>query len=237
MSKLLVGFGDSWTFGSELDIPYEQSWVAQLANSLDCEFINLGTPASSRGHLVVQLFEWINLSSKYKDYKKIFMIGLTGQSRYLSYSNQLNEFVNITPNLVYRTTQPLPPPGRPPTGQPPDTVPELEDLARVTYQHTDCESWSNFVTAQTLFAFQQYCKLNQITNRYFCYFDTVDLLDYANIVDIKSIYPTSITKALTGRDYEHQTTMKHECFEGKLFHPNLLGHQRIAQILYEFLQS
>lgn len=235
MNTLLVAFGDSWTFGSELDIPHEQSWVAQLAQKLDCEFINLGTPASSRGHLVVQLFDWITQSEKYKNHKKIFMVGLTGASRYLSYSNQLNEFVNITPNLVYRSTQPEPPPGRPATGQPPDTVPELESLAQVMYQQVDCDKYQNFITAQVIFTFQQYCALESVTQRYFSYFDAIDVSEYMSMLDTKVIYPESMTRSITGADYDISKTMQHPCFAGKLFHPNIVGHQRMAQLLYETL--
>lgn len=235
MSLLLVGFGDSWTFGSELDIPHEQSWVAQLAKKLDCEFINLGTPASSRGHLVVQLFNWIGISDRYHDHKKIFMVGLTGQSRYLSYSNQLDEFVNITPNLVYRSQQPEPPPGRPPTGQPPDTVTDLEILARVTYQHVDCQSFRNFNTVQTIFIFQNYCALHDINSRYFSYFDAIDIKGYEHVIDTQTLCSESITHMMTGQDYVLPDTMSHPYFQGKLFHPNMDGHQRIAEILHETL--
>jgi len=235
MKTVLIGFGDSWTFGSELDIPHEQSWVARLAKKLDCEYLNLGTPASSRGHLVVQLFDWIKISNQYKDYKKIFMVGLTGQSRYLSYSNQLNEFVNITPNLVYRSKQPTPPPGRPPTGEPPDTVPDLEAVARVTYQHIDCAPFRNFCTAQTIFTFQNYCARHNIVSRYFSYFDAIELGNYEHVIDMQTLWPESITHSLTGQDYELPDTMTHPYFQGKLFHPNIDGHQRIAEILYATL--
>jgi hypothetical protein len=103
MKRLLVAFGDSWTFGSELHTPQFSAWPYLLANKLNAKLLNLGTPASSIGHLVVQLFQFINQIETYKEYKIMFMVGLSGRSRYLSYFNELNEFVNITPEAVYRT--------------------------------------------------------------------------------------------------------------------------------------
>ncbi len=234
MKPLLVGFGDSWTFGSELDIPQEQNWLACLGRGIGADTVNMATPASSIGHLAVQLFDFIQLGHTGQI---IFLVGLTSASRYLSYSNELNEFVNITARLVYRTTQPEPPTGRPATGQPPDVVEHMRPLADAVYLYADCEQYRSFITAQTILLFQNYCQLNNITVRFFNYFDTVDLSTYGSAINLSQIYPTTITKAITGQEYVLPDTLSNQYFAGKLFHPNHLGHQRIAEILYEFLQA
>ena len=100
MKTKIVSFGDSWTFGSELDRPQEQCWLAQLANMLNADYVNQSVPASSIGHLVVQLFDFIQ---KNKTGNQTFFVGLSGITRYLSYSNLENQFVNITPEAVYST--------------------------------------------------------------------------------------------------------------------------------------
>jgi hypothetical protein len=66
---LLVAFGDSWTFGSELDIPREDPWVKHVANTLGIEYVNMGVPASSIGHTTVQLFDFIKQYPNFEEYK------------------------------------------------------------------------------------------------------------------------------------------------------------------------
>lgn len=224
MKKLIVGFGDSWTFGSELDRPQEQSWVVQVADRMEADSVNMGTPASSIGHLTVQLFDFIQ-QYDYPGHKKVFMVGLTGLTRYLTYSNRLQEFVNITPEANYRTGNIHQ------SGRPPDVVNEFSTLAGEMYRMVECPEYNNFVATQTVFMFQEYCKQNNIDVIFFSYFDLPAL---NNIVDAGIVYPTTITQALTGQEYELPAVRNNEYFEGKLFHPNQKGHARVADILKEF---
>lgn len=231
MKQLLVAFGDSWTFGSELHTPASSSWPCIVSNKLNAELLNYGTPASSIGHLVVQLFNFIDTIYKFKDYKIIFMVGLSGQSRYLSYYENLDEFVNISTEAVYRTRDILP------TGQPPGNVEELLPYKAIHYRYVDSKKYTNFLTAQTLFAFQNYTRLNNIDSIYFSYFDQLDLSKYERLLETKSIYQNTITKAITGQEYDLPQIRDHCCFQGKLFHPNEFGHQAIANILLDFYET
>ena len=227
MKTILVGFGDSWTFGSELDRPQEQSWVVQLATKMSVDYINLGTPASSTGHLIVQLFDFIQ-RKEYADYKKVFMIGLTGSSRYLSYSNEFAEFVNITPEATYRTSNIHK------SGAPPDTAQQLTTFSSEMYKRVECEEYNKFLLTQTMFTFQQYCLQNEIDYLFFRYFDTLLPMD---IIDQASLYPTTITYALTGSEYQIPDIRDNQYFAGKLFHPNIDGHTQIANLLYNHYVS
>ena len=87
---ILVGFGDSWTYGSELEKPKEQNWLYHLSVLLNCKTVNMSTPASGVEHTVVQLFDFIQ-NTQHTTNKKIFAVGLSGLTRYLSYSNRLEE--------------------------------------------------------------------------------------------------------------------------------------------------
>ncbi len=225
MKKLLVAFGDSWTFGSELDIPRQDPWPTHLAKKLQAELINLGTPASGIEHTLVQLFDYIQTSTRYQEYKKIFMVGLSGTTRYLTYSNRLKEFVNITPEANYRTGNIHP------SGCPPETVTEFGNLAGEMYRIVECSEYNRYVATKTIFAFQQYCNQHNIDVLFFGYFDPVDV--DTQIVDVKNLYTKTITNALTGREYELPAIRDNEYFRGKLFHPNIQGHERIAELLYE----
>lgn len=231
MKNLLVTFGDSWTFGSELDKPQITSWPHLVASRLGADLLNLGTPASSIGHLVVQLFDFINQSNNYKDYKIIFMVGLSGRSRYLSYYTELNEFVNITPEAVYRTGDIKP------TGQPPRDIIELLPYKAIHYRYIDSEKYANFLVAQTLFLFQNYTKLNNIDSIYFSYFDYPSLTEYKSIINNKLLYPETITQSLTGSEYSVPEIRNNVYFQNKLFHPNELGHEKIANILLTFYEN
>jgi hypothetical protein len=231
MKKLLVAFGDSWTFGSELHTPYISSWPSLVADNLEAELLNYSTPASSVGHLVVQLFNFINQIEKYNNYKIIFMIGLSGRSRYLSYYTELMEFINITPEAVYRTGNIKD------TGQPPEDITEMLPYKGIHYRYVDSEQYSNFIVAQTLFLFQNFTKLNNIDSIYFSYFDYPNLSEYKNLMDEKLLYPETITKTLTGAEYSIPEIRKNVYFENKLFHPNELGHKKIAEILLNFYEN
>jgi hypothetical protein len=221
MDKVVVTFGDSWTFGSELDIPREQPWGYHLANSMGASFCNMGVPSSGIGHLVVQLFDFIK-KDEYKNHKKIFAVGLSGNARYLSYSERLDEFINITPEANYRTGDIHF------SGRPPEVVNEFTTLQYQTYQLVSCDNYNKFLLTQTLFLFENYCKLNNIDVIYFSYFDYLEPNISVNL------YPQSITKVLVGHEYSPSMIKNSEYFEGKLFHPNIKGHIRIAEILKEY---
>ena len=225
MKKLIVGFGDSWTFGSELDFPRDTPWLTQIATAMDADSVNMSTPASSIGHLVVQLFNFIK-QDNYLGHKKVFMVGLSGLTRYLTYSNQLNEFVNITPEANYRTGNIHH------SGCPPEVVPEFRTLANEMYRMVESPAYNNFIATQTMFTFQEYCNHNNIDVIFFSYFDFPSIDD--QLVDTGILYPTTITRALTGQEYELPAIRNNKYFEGKLFHPNINGHTRIAELLKEF---
>ena len=225
MKPLLVSFGDSWTFGSELDQPQEQSWIVRLSERTGYGHVNMGVPASSIGHLTVQLFDFIN-QTYYNGYKKIFLVGLSGFTRYLAYSNQHKEFINITPEANYRTNTVNK------NGRPPDVLHDLNVLSSEMYKRVQHPNYDTFLAVQTISLFQNYCRAHNIDCYVFSYFDEFNFYGYENILDMSCIHPETITKSLTGREYS-QGVMNHECFAGKLFHPSEYGHTQIANLLYD----
>jgi hypothetical protein len=228
MKPLLVAFGDSWTFGSELDIPREDPWCRHLADMLGADYVNMGVPASSIGHLTVQLFDFVKQNPNFEQRCLIFMVGLTGLTRYLSYSNSKNQFVNITPEAVYCTNDIHP------SGRPPEVCTEMNDLANQTYRLVEAKQYNEFLAVQTIFQFQQFCHYNEIDSVFFSYFDPLDIGSYRHMICDNELYPTTITQALTGTEYALPEIRDNQYFAGKLFHPNVLGHYRIAELLKEF---
>jgi lysophospholipase L1-like esterase len=228
MKRLLVGFGDSWTFGSELDIPREDPWVKHIADMLNADYVNMGTPASSIGHLSKQLFDFIKENPTFEKRKTIFMVGLSGLTRYLSYNNANNEFVNITPEAVYSTSNIHF------SGQPPECIDHMRQLAQLTYRQVEDPVYNEFIAVQTITLFQQFCNYNKINCVFFSYFDMPTFNNFGHMIAQEYIYPTTITQALTGKEYAIPEVRNNEYFAGKLFHPNILGHQRIAELLKNF---
>ena len=230
MKRLLVAFGDSWTFGSELDKPQTDAWPQLVADKIGAKLLNLGTPASSIGHLSVQLFNFLDQYPTYEKYKTIFMVGLTAQSRYLSYSNASNEFVNITTEAVYSTSDIKP------TGEPPEDIGHLSGVKELHYRLVDHPNYSEFLAAQTIFLFQQFTKNNYIDSIFFSYFDQLNLDKYF-FIDKKSVLNDTVTKILTGKEYAVPDIRNNVYFENKLFHPNEQGHQAIADLLLDFYEK
>lgn len=230
MKRLLVAFGDSWTFGSELDKPQTDAWPQLVADKIGAKLLNLGTPASSIGHLSVQLFDFLNQFPDYKSYKIIFMVGLTSRTRYLSYCNSLDEFVNITTDAVYRTG------GIKPTGQPPEDLEHLLGLKDIQYRLVDNNNYCEFLAAQTVFLFQQFSKNNYIDAIFFNYFDNLNLSKYF-FIESSMILSKTITEELTGKNYIIPDIRNNVYFENKLFHPNERGHQAIANLLLDFYEK
>lgn len=228
MRTLLVAFGDSWTFGSELDIPREDPWVKHLADILDADYVNMGTPASSNGYLSKQLFDFVKENTDFEQRKIIFMVGLTGLTRYLSYNNAGKEFVNITPEAVYSTSNIHV------SGRPPECIDHMRQLAQLTYKQVEDPVYNEFITAQAITLFQQFCSYNEIDCLFFSYFDMPAFNNFGHMIAQDYIYPTTITQALTGIEYSIPEIRNNNYFAGKLFHPNILGHKKIAELLREF---
>jgi hypothetical protein len=225
VKTLLVTFGDSWTFGSELDKPQEQNWTYYVGKHLGTDTLNLSCPASGIGHLVVQLFEFMKQDQD-TDTKKIFMVGLSGTTRYLSYSNSRKEFINITPEANYRTGDIHK------SGRPPEVATEFHPMAGELYRLSECTEYNSFLMNQTLFLFQEYCKNNNIDVLFFSYFDYLE--PDSKIIDTSTVYTGSLTNALTGTEYTIPGIRQNQYFQGQLFHPNIDGHEKIANILVDF---
>jgi hypothetical protein len=60
MADILVGFGDSWAHGDELDRPEENSYLALLGKQLGMPVRNFSTSSASIGHMLIQFREFID---------------------------------------------------------------------------------------------------------------------------------------------------------------------------------
>jgi hypothetical protein len=207
----LFTFGDSWTYGSELENPQTQCWTTKLSAILNCESNNLGIPASSIPHMLVQLIS--NLEHiKEND---ICIFGLTSPTRYIGYDNVLQQFVNITSEAVYYTDIKK-------TGHPPNVVPHMLNFGVDFYKLQDSFEYQQLHVATAIGSLQKICEQRNIRNYYFSYFEDLNLGKYTEIVNTETILHNG--KAI-------KTMLSADAFNNISTHPTSLGHIEIANIL------
>lgn len=210
MKSLLVTFGDSWTYGSELENPETESWTALLGKDYT-DVYNLGVPASSIGHIPVMLDSLLlNVNLNQYD-KKTFVFGLTSQSRYLMHDNVRNKFVNVTSEAVYYTDVIS-------NNRPPEVVEHLNDFAWDFYRRVDSDKFQVHNASQTVAFLQGWCNQNNVQDVYLSYFENQN---FNQFVDIKKVINNGLALQLLNVMHGH--------------HPDANGHKQIADIVREFI--
>lgn len=211
MKKLLATFGDSWTFGSELENPQTECWTAQLSEYFSCVF-NMGTPASSIGHIVVQL-EKLLTQINLKDFDSCtFVFGLTSPSRYLMFDNLKNEYVNVTSEAVYYTNINN-------NGRPPDVAEHLLKFGNDFYRNIDHVKFQQHTTSQIVAFLQGWCMQNKVKDIYMSYFEDQQ---FNQFVDIDKVI-----------NQGRSLNLDRKYFRDNSSHPNKDGHTYIASLLKE----
>jgi hypothetical protein len=209
VKKLLATFGDSWTFGSELENPQTECWTAQLSEYFSCVF-NMGTPASSIGHIVVQL-EKLLTQINLKDFDSCtFVFGLTSPSRYLMFDNLKNEYVNVTSEAVYYTNINN-------NGRPPDVAKHLLKFGNDFYRNVDHVKLQQYTVSQVVAFLQAWCKQNNIQDIYMSYFEDQTFNQFVNTDKIINC--------------GNSLNLAPEYFTDGRSHPNKQGHAYIESLV------
>lgn len=210
MKTLLATFGDSWTYGSELENPKTESWTAHVGADYTTVY-NMGVPASSIGHLAVQLDTLLNKVDITKFDKRVFVFGLTSQSRYLFNDNVRNEFVNGTSEGVYRTQIQG-------NGRPPELVEYMSDFMWEYYRRIDSDAYQVQQCSQTVAFLQGWCLQNNVQDVYISYFENQN---FNRFVNLDSIINAGLAIGL-----------KYSAFSK---HPDANGHKEIAKTIKDFI--
>jgi len=213
VKKLLATFGDSWTFGSELEDPQTECWTAQLREYFSCVF-NMGTPASSIGHIVVQLEKLLTQINLKEFDSCTFVFGLTSPSRYLMFDNLKNEYVNVTSEAVYYTNINS-------NGHPPNVADHLAKFSWDFYRDVEHNELQKHTASQVVAFLQGWCRQNKVHDIYMSYFE--DQL-FNQFVDIDKVIGQGKSLSLD-RKYFRDTSS----------HPNKDGHTYIASLVKERL--
>jgi hypothetical protein len=210
MKSLLVTFGDSWTYGSELEDPETQSWTALLGKEYT-DVYNLGVPASSIGHIPVML-DSLLLNVNLRQYeKKVFVFGLTSPSRYLMWDNVRNKYVNVTSEAVYYTDVIS-------KNRPPEVVEHLNPFSWEFYKRIDSDTYQIQQVSQTVAFLQGWCLKNGVQDVYLSYFENQN---FNQFVDLSKMIDGGLAIGL-----------KYSAFSQ---HPDEHGHAEIAERIGNFI--
>lgn len=210
----LYTFGDSFTYGEELDNPRTQSWPALVANNLDKQLINRSLPGCSNQYIVKKVMsEVANLT--HCD-GQLFLIAWTSCGR-MEFADNDGVF-DIWPGTQRRWQIP---------------VPYRETLMKYITVHNNVEhQYRNWLRQCILL--QDFLVNRNIEYRFITafdnhvlnqkYWDTAD--PYNQLLD---------TKKFIGWPDTSLMEMMGDCAKGTRGHPLEEGHIRIANTIFDAL--
>ena len=207
MTALAV-FGCSWTsWTAEDEIPKENTWGAKLATKLNStEYTNLGMGSSSNSRSVLQLLEYIKRTDiPIENSIVVFLITTPDRDCVISRDDHI---VNLK------------------SGQ-------SDDLTRSWMTYFTSRPNSDFNLHKNILSMQAICRQYNIRDYYMIGWSDVDLKLPG--IDTSKIYHKSCVQLF---GYKNQwdfldTPPNHYVEKGR--HPNELGHELIAQTLYNWI--
>jgi len=221
MSKgVLLGFGDSWTFGSDLDPRHEKDYLELTSDYLGIEFRNFSRGGSSIPHLIIQLHDFIeNHYDAENQYHAVFF--LTAQERTFVYDQ--DRIVEMSPGYVNDNNT---------------------DNKRCEsyYNHIYSHQLGTFNLNITVLALQQICASYGIKDYYLAGWQEIQLwptIDQTKFFNSGKPITTLFTednnfKLLHTLTNEKNPYLVHA--HGPPGHPNQQGHVKIAQALISWIE-
>jgi hypothetical protein len=150
--KKIVGFGDSFVWGTELagNTDGSKSWIAQAATKLGCNYSTTSVPGCGNDHIARQVYSYF-ANNPAQD--TLAVINWTWGSRWDFYIVEHETWITLGPTCVPEKLQNL------------VSQTEAEDMIEF-YKHRANSSilWNKFRNLQTMFAVQTYLKSKNITN-------------------------------------------------------------------------
>ena len=206
----LVVFGCSWAVG--VGVSATDTFGARLADKLSTtNFTNLGIQGSSNSRSVLQLLDYVKRTDiSVENSIAVFLITTPARECVITHhgEHRPDQIIDIT------------------SGQP-------DDLTQSWITHFTAQSNINFNLHKNILSMQGICRQYNIRDYYIVGWDNVDL----NLpgIDTDKIYHKSCAQ-LFGykdlKDYADRPPNQHVRVCG---HPNELGHELIAQTLYNWI--
>jgi hypothetical protein len=152
MKKKIVSFGDSFVFGTELKNNKDgsQAWAGLAAKNLSTEYQTHAVPGCGNDHIARQIYShFANNSAQ----DTLAIINWTWMSRWDFYIVEHETWITLGPTCVPEKLKHL------------VSQTQAQDLIEF-YQHRANSSllWNKFRNLQTMYAVQNYLKLNNIVN-------------------------------------------------------------------------
>ena len=211
MSKMLVSFGDSWPAGAELKggaIPFGKL----IADELGYNFENYAQNATSIPHMILQLQQYIK-DNPGSHPTALFCI--TSSSRSIYYDEDHME------HMGWREIH----------------ISNSDETSKQYYKHFYSEQLGHFHANVYLAALQHLCLKNKIRDRYVFNWEKIDLIPG---IDTGKIYHNTLADIL-GAGIRHTKEVNinsnHELVKPNRNHPNQKGHQKIADVLAEWIKN
>jgi hypothetical protein len=150
--KKIVGFGDSFVFGSELQNNHDgsQSWIGQAAQKLGCDYLTTAVPGCGNDAIARQIYSYFsnNLVSD-----TLAVINWTWTNRWDFYIVEHETWITLGPTCVPEKLKDL------------VARTEAEDMIEF-YKHRANSSliWNKIRNLQTIYAVQSYMRQKGINS-------------------------------------------------------------------------
>lgn len=221
VSPQLLIFGDSWTYGDELQ-KHEAPYGTLLARQLGIDNIrNYSAPGTSIGHLILQLQAAMQ-DHAHAHCKKIAVFFLSGQERYMCYHDDKILNLNIRGPRIN-----------------PENDPQMAELVNhMYYKYFYSDQMRDFYMNTNILTLQSMCRYHGIDDYYIAGWQ---LFDFWPEVDRERIYDRGQTscRELLNMEFDNRdgVVFDNVYFSPNRAHPNQLGHQKIADCLYDWIKS
>jgi hypothetical protein len=214
-------FGDSWPYGSELnsnDVAYGELLGQQLSVG---RIKNYSAPGTGISHMILQLQQAIKKNQSSLT-KKIAVFFLSGQERFMCYHD--DQVVNLS--------------SRGPRINPENNAGVMQHMNDLYYKYFYTDQMRDFFMNTNLLTLQAMCRHHKIDDYYIAGWQQ---FNFWTEVDHDKVYNQGRTSCqeLLDMVFDNRdgVVRNNAYFTPNISHPNQLGHQRIADTLFEWIKS
>lgn len=212
----MYSFGDSWAYGSELDFETEFPFVKHFSDLVGANYVNHGKPGSSLGLILKTVVDKLDKLTP----QDIVLVIVPPDVRWYSENKQGYYSIGLDHN-EYKSF--------------------LQDKT---------DDWFKYHHALYILAMQHLLETKKVKYVMAFNYGSDDALKYPNIPVNKDVFVSTqdLLSLLEDKPIDHGTVwigytfhedgpsavnFKGKYFEGKMHHPNNLGHQKIAKIFLD----
>jgi hypothetical protein len=208
MTQRLIIFGDSWPYGVGATDPVEEGFAALLGKKLNCPWINLSQPATSIDHATWQLIEFLKDYNP-QQYQDKILFCLTGKAR--SWYFKKEEILELHPTNVDPTN-------------------------KLYYSHIYSDQLGEAERIKNIILVEKLCEKYSLPVYFVLNWDDPPVHP---LIDLNRFYPNSLLSLLDTEPLPEEKFIDNHTNNAYMtqFHPNDLGHQTIANALFNWIQQ